>query len=188
VRRILFRAAAVSFLAGFATVGWAQAPAQAPAQGQAQQEAPEQVLTATHGAWEIHCLKGTETCAMQQVGNTADGKRALLVTIQRLAGVTAEGRNVPAAITVNTPLGVLIPYAVRVRVDDGNVAPVPLLRCLPDNCAARAPLAEEAVADFKKGSTATFGFFLQEEVLVEISLNGFTAAYDALKPVQANQN
>jgi invasion protein IalB len=124
---------------------------------------------------------------MQQVGNV-DGKRALLVTIQRLAGVTAEGRPVPAAITVNTPVGVLIPYGVRVRVDEGNVAPVQLLRCLPDSCAARAPLAEEAVTEFKKGSTATFGFFLGEEVLVQVSLNGFTAAYDALTPVQATQN
>lgn len=190
MRRIPLRAAAVSILAGVTAAGWAQAQAPAPApaqeQEQAQQEAPEQVLTATHGAWEIHCLEGTETCAMQQIGNTADGQRALLVTLQRLSGVTAEGRNVPAALTVNTPLGVLIPYAVRVRVDDGNVAPVPFLRCLQDNCVARAPLAEEAVADFKKGSKATFGFFLQEEILVEISLSGFTAAYDALKPVQAN--
>ena len=188
------RAAAVAFLAGLAFTGAAHAQAQQQDRPQAQeqqqqqqqgQRAPKQVLKSTHGAWEIHCLEGTEACAMQQLGNTADGQRALLVTIQRLAGVTAEGRPVPAALTVNTPIGVLIPYGVRVRVDDGNVAPVPLLRCLPDNCAARAPLAEDAVEDFKEGSTATFGFFLQEEVLVEISLNGFTAAYNALKPVQA---
>jgi invasion protein IalB len=155
---------------------------------QAQQEGPRQELRATHGAWEIHCLEGTDTCIMQQTGNTADGQRALLVTVQRLAGVTAEGRPVPATLTVNTPVGVLIPYGVRVQVDGGNVAPVPLLRCLSDACAARAPLAEEAVDQFKGGSTAIFGFFLQEEVLVDISLNGFTAAYDALTPVQATQN
>lgn len=94
----------------------------------------------------------------------------------------------PAAITVNTPAGVLIPYAVRVRVDDGNIAQVPLLRCLADSCVARAPMADEAITQLKRGSTATFAFFLQEEVLVEISLNGFTAAYDSLEPVQANQN
>ena len=109
---------------------------------------------------------------------------ALMTDGQRISGRVLTGT--PEALTVNTPLGVLIPYAVRVRVDDGNVAPVPFLRCLQDNCVARAPLAEEAVADFKKGSKATFGFFLQEEILVEISLSGFTAAYDALKPVQAN--
>ncbi len=179
MRCTLFRAANVlACLAGLSATGAAQA----------QQEEQNQVLKATHGAWEIQCLEGTETCAMQQVGNTADGKRALLVTVQRLAGVTAEGKPVPAALTVNTPVGVLIPYGVRVRVDDGNVAPVPLLRCLPDNCAARAPLADEAIAQLKKGSKAIFGFFLQDEVLVDVSLSGFTAAYDELKPVQATQN
>ena len=182
MRRKLFRAAAVACLAGFSVAGAAQAQIQAP------EAAQKQVLTATHGAWEIHCLEGTETCAMQQVGNTAEGQRALLVTVQRLAGVTAEGKAVPAALTVNTPVGVLIPYGVRVKVDEGNVAPVPLLRCLPDTCAARAPLADEAISKLKKGSKATFGFFLQEEVLIDVSLSGFTAAYDALKPVQAEQN
>ncbi len=155
---------------------------------EAQQQQPKQVLKTTHGSWEIHCIEGTETCAMQQVGNTSDGKRALLVTLQRLEGVTAEGKPVPAALTVNTPVGVLIPYGVRVRVDEGNVAPVPMLRCLPDTCAARAPLAEQAIDEFKKGSAATFGYFLQEEVLVSVSLNGFTAAYNELKPVEASQN
>ena len=177
VKRIVSHAAAIA-CAG-ALLG---APALAQQQG-AQQ--PEQELRTTHGAWEIHCLKGTDTCVMQQVGKTADGKRAMLVTIQRLAGVTAEGQNVPAAITVNTPIGVLIPYGVRVKIDTGNVAPVPLLRCLPEACVARAPLAEQAVDMFKKGTNATVGFFLQQEVPVEISLSGFTAAYNDLTPIQA---
>jgi invasion protein IalB len=185
VRCTPIRAAAVACIAGL-SAGAAHAQAQDAAP--AQQQGPEQVLAATHGDWEIHCLEGTETCAMQQVGNAANGQRALLVTVQRLAGVSAEGKQVPAAITVNTPLGVLIPYGVRVRVDEGNIAQVPLLRCMPDNCAARAPMADEAIAELKRGAAATFAIFLQEEVLVEISLNGFTAAYDALKPVQANQN
>ncbi len=174
--RAVTRAAAIACLGALCSVGAASAQ---------QQQAPEQELRATHGSWEIHCIKGTDTCAMQQVGKTSDGQRALLVTIQRLAGVTAEGQNVPAAITVNTPLGVLIPYGVRVRIDEGNVAPVPMLRCVPESCAARAPLAEQAVDMFKKGSKATVGFFLQNEVLVDLSLNGFTAAYNDLKPVQA---
>ena len=178
----LSRAAAVACLACFACL-----PA-AVAQQQTQPQGPNQVLKETHGDWEIHCLEGTETCAMQQVGETADGRRAMLVTVQRLADVSAEGQPVPAALTVNTPVGVLIPYGVRVRVDQGNVASVPLLRCLPDSCAARAPLADEAVSEFKKGQTATFGFFLQEEVLVPLSLSGFTAAYDSLTPVEGAQN
>ncbi len=174
MRRTVTRAAAIACLAALCSIGAASA----------QQQAPEQELRTTHGDWEIHCVKGTDNCAMQQIGETAEGQRALLITIQRLAGVKAEGQDVPAAITVNTPIGILIPYGVRVRIDEGNVAPVPLLRCLPESCAARAPLAQQAVDMFKKGAKATVGFFLQNEVLVDVSLNGFTAAYNDLKPVQ----
>jgi invasion protein IalB len=175
VRRTVLRAAATACLGAICSIGAASA----------QQQAVEQELRTTHGDWEIHCVKGTDTCAMQQIGETAEGQRAMLVTIQRLAGVQAEGQDVPAAITVSTPIGILIPYGVRVRIDDGNVAPVPLLRCLPESCAARAPLAQQAIDMFKKGSKATVGFYLQNEVLIDISLNGFTAAYNDLKPVQA---
>lgn len=175
MRRTDIRAAAVACVAALCGAGVALG----------QQPTQEQELRTTHGSWEIHCLKGTDTCAMQQVGETGDGKRALLMTVQRLAGVTAEGQDVPAAVTVNTPVGVLIPYGVRVKVDDGNVAPVPLLRCLSDSCVARAPLAQQAIDMFKKGTTAKVGFFLQEEVLVDVSLNGFTAAYNDLTPVRA---
>lgn len=169
------RTAAIACVGALCSIGAASA------QQQAQQQ---QELRTTHGDWEIHCITGTDTCAMQQIGETSEGQRAMLVTIQRLAGVEADGQNVPAAITVSTPIGILIPYGVRVRIDEGNVAPVPLLRCLPESCAARAPLAQQAVDMFKKGSKATVGFFLQNEVLVDISLNGFTAAYNDLTPVQ----
>jgi invasion protein IalB len=183
----LSRAAAALCLAGVALSAPAfaqqeQAPAE-PAQP-AQAVQPDRVLKETHGAWEIHCIEGTETCNMQQLGKTGEGERALLVTIERLAGVTAEGKPVPASLTVYTPLGVLIPYDVRVRIDDGEVMPVPLMRCLSDLCMARAPMAEQHVSMFKRGSNARFGFYLNDEILVDVSLSGFTAAYDSLTPVQ----
>lgn len=158
----------------------AQAPAGQPAQA-------DRVLKETHGAWEIHCIQGAETCVMQQVGKTGDGRRALLVMVERLAGVTADGKNVPAAITVHAPLGVLIPYHVRVRVDQGEVRPVELIRCLSESCMARSPLFDADVEAFKRGTTARFGFFLTEEVLTDLSLSGFTAAFNALQPVQVQE-
>lgn len=182
--RFVSRAVAALCIAGAALAIPAAAQQTAPAMQQAQ---PNRVLKATHGAWEVHCLEGTETCVMQQVGNTSDGKRALLVMVERLAGVTAEGQAIPAAITVHAPLGVLIPYNVRVRIDQGEVQPVPLVRCLTESCMARSPLRQQDVDQFKRGSNARFGIFLTDEVLVDVSLNGFTAAYDSLKPVQVPQ-
>lgn len=152
-----------------------------PAQAQT-----KDVLRATHGDWEIRCIEGSETCAMSQVGKTADGKRALLVTIQRLKGAKAEnGASVPAAITVQTPLGILIPYGVRVKIDNDQVVPLPLSRCIPAGCISQAPMLDEAVSKMKGGSKAVFGFFLQSEVLVDISLRGYTKAFNSLTAVAA---
>jgi invasion protein IalB len=151
----------------------------APAMAQGQD-----VLKETHGDWEIRCIEGTSTCAMSQIGNTADGKRALLVTIQRLKDAKSdEGTAIPGAMTVQTPLGVLIPYGVRLKIDSDNVIPLPLSRCVPAGCVSQAPMLDAAVSKMKKGSTAVFGFFLDKEVLVNVSLRGFTKAYNSLTPV-----
>lgn len=153
---------------------------------QAQQK---DVLKDTHGDWEIRCIEGTETCAMSQIGSTSDGKKALLVTIQRVAGAkTDDGAAIPAAMTVQAPLGILIPYGIRIKIDNDKVVPLPLSRCIPGGCVSQAPMLDEAVSKMKKGAKAVFGFFLQNEVLVDISLKGFTKAYDSLKPVSAQNN
>ena len=145
-------------------------------------------LRATHGDWEIRCIKGTDTCAMSQVGNTKEGERALLVTIQRVSGAkTEDGRPIQAAMTVQAPLGILIPYGIRIKIDGDKVIPLPLSRCIPAGCISQAPMLDEAVNKMKKGSKAVYGIFLQQEVLVDISLSGFTKAFNNLKPVPAQK-
>lgn len=154
----------------------------------AQNAAPKETVKATHGAWEVRCLEGTNTCAMSQVGKTADGKRALLVTLQRVAGAKAQdGKPIAAAMTVQTPLGVLIPYGLRLKIDGDKVVPLPLTRCIQAGCVSQAPMLAEAVTKMKRGSKAVFGYFLQNETLVNVSLSGFTAAYDSLEPVSAQR-
>ncbi len=152
----------------------------------AQQGANDE-LRATHGAWEVRCVKGTDTCAMSQVGNTKEGERALLVSIQRVAGAkTDDGTPVQAIMTVQAPLGILLPYGVRIKIDADKVIPLPLSRCIPAGCVSQAPMLNEAVANMKKGSKAVYGIFLEREVLVDISLSGFTKAFNNLKPIQGN--
>lgn len=147
----------------------------------------QDVLKATHGDWEVRCIEGTNTCAMSQIGNTADGKRALLVTIQRVSGLRGEnGANIPAVMTVQIPLGILLPYGVRLKIDNDQVVPVLLSRCLPQGCVSQTRMLDEAVSKMKAGSTAVFGFFLENEVLVNVSLRGFTKAYNSLSPIAQN--
>lgn len=152
------------------------------------QQPPNEELRATHGDWEIRCISGSDTCAMSQVGKTSDGQRALLVSIQRVTGPkaqTQDGKPIQAAMTVQTPLGILIPYGVRIKIDSDNVIPLPLSRCIPAGCVSQAPMLAEAVSKMKKGSKAVYGVFLDKEILVDISLRGFTKAFNTLKPVTA---
>jgi len=154
--------------------------------GHAQQGTNDE-LRATHGAWEVRCVKGSDTCAMSQVGNTKGGERAMLVSIQRVSGAkTDDGSPVAAIMTVQAPLGILLPYGVRIKIDSDKVIPLPLSRCIPAGCVSQAPMLDEAVANMKKGSNAVYGIFLEKEVLVDISLSGFTKAYNSLTPIKGN--
>lgn len=179
MRRIFIGATAALFMAGSASL----APATAQESAETQPAQPNVTLSATHGAWEVHCVEGTEDCTMRQFGDTPDGERALMVAVKRLEGVTNEGQPVPAAMEVLAPLGLLIPYGIRLKVDQGEVTGIPLIRCVQDRCIAQEPLSEQSVSTLKGGATARFGFVMNDEVLVDISLNGFTAAYNSLKPM-----
>lgn len=146
------------------------------------------VLRQTHKDWEVRCIEGTDTCAMSQIGKTGDGQSALQITIQRISGAkTEQGAKIHAAMTVQTPLGVLIPYGVRLKIDNDEVVRFSLARCIPGGCVSRAPMLEEAVTKMKKGTKVVFGYFLDREVLVDVSLSGFTAAYNSLEEVPAQQ-
>lgn len=150
----------------------------------AAQQAPNSEKRATNGDWEIHCIKGTDTCAMQQVGKTGADERALFITIQRIKDAPArDGRAVPAVISALAPLGVLLPYGLRAVIDGGKPTGMPFERCGPAGCVASAPMSPETVTRMKKGNAVVFKFALDREVDVNISLRGFTKSYNSLTPI-----
>lgn len=174
---LLRLAAALAFVAGSA-VTLATGPAAAQNLG---------VVTATHGAWTIRCAtEGSDECIMIQTGQV-EGQDALVVALRRVNGVQVEGQPVPAVLDVTAPLGVLLTYQVRLQIDGGETRVIVLQRCSPQNCAGRTPVSEQMVADFKRGNIAKFGFYLDREVLVDLSLSGFTKAYNSLKPITIRQ-
>ena len=78
----------------------------------------------------------------------------------------------------------VVPEFFEVLIDSDQVIPLPLSRCVPAGCISQAPMLDEAVNKMKKGSKAVYGFFLDKEVLVNVSLRGFTKAFNSLQPVQ----
>lgn len=159
-------------------------PGSAAAQNAAQQQPANETVKATHGDWEIVCAAAeADRCVMRQIGEMADGKRVMEVRVRKLDGVeTDDGQVVPAAIRIMTPLGSILPAGVSVSVDGSEPRTGLFEICLPQGCIVEDPMSEEFLGRLKSGVTArmTFGVIQQGEVNVDISLNGFTAAFAAL--------
>jgi invasion protein IalB len=158
-------------------------PGLAVAQDTAQQ-APSETVKATHGAWEVVCKTANpDQCRLNQVGETADGKKALIVNIVKLIEAkTDDGKNIPAAIRITTPLGTILRQGLKVQIDSGNVQNAMFEVCVPSGCIVSDAISDEFLAQLKAGSTATMSFSVlqQGKLDVNISLKGFTKAFKAL--------
>ena len=77
----------------------------------------DETVKSTHGAWDVVCATATpDQCTLRQIGKTADGNKILVVHIRKLDGVkTQDGKTIPAAIQITTPLGTVLRAGVKVQ-------------------------------------------------------------------------
>ncbi len=145
---------------------------------------PTETVKATHGAWEIVCSTAqADLCVMRQFGKNAEGNTVVDVRIRKLEDVkTQDGKTLPAAIQITTPLGTILRAGVTVRVDAGEPRTGAFEVCVPSGCILRDPMSEEFLANLKAGKAANMTFNLLQlgAVNVSISLKGFTKAFKAL--------
>ena len=151
--------------------------------------AQEQEVRDTFGAWQVLCVQGSDACAIQQIGKSAKGEDAILMRISRVDAQTESGEKVPATVEIIAPLGVVLTTGIRVQVDGGQVRATGFQICLSNGCLAQDVMSEKFIADMKKGSTAKMLLVLpqQGEVSVNMSLSGFTKAFNSLKPLKSNR-
>lgn len=173
--RLIFRLALLSILPLFAATG-------AVAQ---QQGAPQTLLKATHGAWEVHCLADNDrACYMSQVANGGNGKPLVSVRIQKTPNLKGpKGEAIPAVIQIQAPLGVLLTAGLSLQVDAAQPGLAPYKFCTPQNCVVEEPVSDELIGRMKKGSAAKMGVISAlngEKSEANVSLSGFTRAYDSL--------
>lgn len=158
--------------AAFAILAFAAAPAAI---------AQEATVRETHGAWEVRCAG--ETCFMIQVASDANGAPVLSFAVRKLDTPRTEGDfTFIAAAEIYTKPGVFLPAGVTFSVDGNDSRRIPYERCFPEGCAA-LPLVQQTLIDSLKGGarvTVTVYPNPGEEVSAEVSLSGFTAAYDSL--------
>lgn len=79
------------------------------------------------------------------------------------------------------PLGVLLPFGLTWQIDGGKPVRVPYMLCDPQSCATQLVINEAYVNSLKKGAnlTLTAKNRQNQDLVVQISLAGFTAVYDS---------
>lgn len=143
---------------------------------------PTPVLKATHGQWEVRCY-GQDDCIMVQLHKRTAETADAVFTIFKPKGLQDNnGQPILALAEIVVPLGVFLPGALGLQVDQNEPKAVPFERCIPDGCVVRAPIASTMLEQMKIGGTAHLivSPSPDERVRLPISLTGFTAAFDSL--------
>ena len=153
-------------------VGLVHSPQSASAQGE---------VRSAHGDWQMRCDMppgaSGEQCALIQNVTAADRENVgLSVIVLKTADKQAR------ILRVLAPLGVLLPSGLGLRVDNADIGRAGFVRCLPNGCIAEVILEDDLLSKLQGGAQATFIIFQtpEEGIGIPISLNGFSAGFDAL--------
>lgn len=146
---------------------------------------PREIVKAEHQDWQVRCNAADETqCFMYQLAKDSEGRTVAEFTLIRLP----DGGQVAAGATVVTGLGVALPRGVALTIDSANPLGYPYLYCVPAGCFSRLGLTAATVTRLKRGAEAKLTVVSitdpETPIVGILSLNGFTAAYDALTPIQ----
>ncbi len=143
--------------------------------------APE--VRETHKDWTVICDTpkqiGKEVCLIVQQKNLRDTQKPVLRV--EIGFATENGK--PFAV-ITAPLGIALPPGLSMIVDDGESTQYKFGSCIPNGCVVGVNLTEAQLGALKKGTEANFTFkdSRGRKLTVPISLAGFTAALNAIKP------
>ena len=137
------------------------------------------------GDWSVVCdSKGAGSCAMTQLGEDAQGSPAIEFVVRKVDGENAEidGVKTAAVADIITPLGVLLEFGLRLKIDGGEERGAPFRICQQHGCLVREPLSVDVISALKKGNRASVTVAAEGAGPIEIgiSLTGFTKAFDSL--------
>ncbi|HKY93847.1 MAG TPA: invasion associated locus B family protein [Kiloniellales bacterium] len=180
-------------LAFAAAPAGAQQTEQQPAEGSEQQPAPEEAnpnarLGEKFQDWQTVCEKREgseeEICGAIQEVKTKEGKLALWAAfgyLQANAGPVMVFR-VPYDLT-EPPSGFRVAKGATIAIDGGTQVDVPIEICAPGGCQVGILLEDPFVQALKAGNKLNLTVPLAngQNATINLSLKGFTAAYDSLK-------
>lgn len=127
--------------------------------------------------WFKACTKreDVDICNVQNIIVSNSGQFVTGVSLIEVKGKTNQ-----RLFQVTVPSGRSIRPGVGVKVDDGKTVKLDYAVCMPDRCIAQAPLSDDLVKTFKGGGSLTLISvnFQQQQNPLEMTLQGFTDAYD----------
>ncbi|MCX8508309.1 MAG: invasion associated locus B family protein [Rhodobacteraceae bacterium] len=138
----------------------------------------------TYGDWQLRCIKaqdGSDPCELYQL--LKDDKGTSVAEISMVA--LPDGEQAVAGATLTVPLETLLPKQLQLAIDANKPKYYPFLFCAAAGCFARIGFTADEIASMKKGSKATVSVVPiaapDKVVSVDISLKGFTDAFEAVK-------
>ncbi len=157
-------------------------PATPPAGDPAAAESRIQVKS-THGDWQVLCAPDESDCYMYQVALNYRNQPVADFNIVRIEDDTPA----KAGVTVLTPLGTLLTAGLVMQVDDNDPRQFPFVWCDGAGCFSRFAFDEEFLNDLKAGQQGLVSLRSMsnpaQEIILNLSLDGFTAAFNELEPL-----
>ncbi len=135
------------------------------------------------GDWALRCMKAEEgtpdPCQLYQLLFDANGNSVAEISMFPLP----DGGRAAAGATIVVPLETLLTAQLQMSVDGANARRYPYTFCNRAGCVARIGFTADEVNQFKRGNAATLRMVPaaapDEQVVLNLSLTGFTAGYDA---------
>lgn len=139
------------------------------------------------GDWAVRCIKAPEgeadRCNLYQLLRNAEGVSVAEFNFFRLP----ESGQVVSGANIVVPLETFLPEQLTLAVDGANARRYPYRFCNRAGCIARVGFTQAEVDEFKRGAASSLRIVpaaaADTEVILTISLTGFTAAYDSIAPI-----
>lgn len=143
----------------------------------------------TFEAWEQRCVRapegGVDTCQLYQLLKDEKGNPVAEITLLGLP----KGQEAAAGATVIAPLETLLTDGMLLQIDAAKAKAYPFSWCSPIGCIARIGLTAAEVEALEKGKNAKLTIVPvvapADKVILDVSLAGFTAGFDAVNDANA---
>jgi invasion protein IalB len=131
-------------------------------------------------AWAVQCSGAGDKLACKAYQTIAMRKTmqpVLTVSIQR----NSDGKS--AALLYSLPHGLFLPAGVKTNIDGAHESLIAVQTCDKRACYAGDKVSAEEIASLRKGKKITVSFknLKEQDLSIDVPLNGFDAAYKNLR-------